>query len=70
MSRPTEAQHRDAKTPLVLGSPDFADVQHYLAVARRMRAQAIAKMAAKAVGALARMFRIRPAGRPGTPHAA
>ena len=73
MTRPTEAQHSDAKTSLALATTDFAEVRHHIAVARELRAQYMAQMIRSAFrvisgalsGALSRVRHLAPARKEG-----
>ena len=77
MSHVTKAQtkpNRDAAPALKLDaeSPDFAHVDHYVMVARQLRAQAIHDMFSKAYSVLFRAGKVKasaPVGHPtGHPH--
>ena len=70
MTRPTEAQHSLPKATPAFATPDFAEVQRTIDVAKRLRAEAMAGMIRAAVRALSRVLLPTPAAKRGGPRTA
>ncbi len=70
MSASRETRYNDKRSTAVSGGLDYTVVDHYLRVARQMRAEAMADMVRKAFGALTRATHVAPAARRGTTHTA
>ena len=70
MSNFTEARHSQSRSVLGSHTPSPAEVDHYLAIAHRMRAEAMASMFRKAVSAVSRVFHRGQGANIGTPHTA